>query len=179
RYFRQDNAGAGAARNRGVDMAQGHWMGFLEAYDFWEPDKLAVQMDVFQKNPNIHMVFGHIQEFYSNDLVETTTTPANKIPGYDCGCLLIRRQHFLEVGLFSRGWKIGEFVDWFSKALDKNFQYLPLPQILYRRRIHSDNLGRRATQWQKDYTSILKLHLDRRRKKANESKEIPPPLLTT
>lgn len=40
RVVAQENAGAGAARNRGMDMARGRYLSFLDADDFFEPDML-------------------------------------------------------------------------------------------------------------------------------------------
>ena len=41
RVITQENAGAGAARNRGLDAAQGEYLSFLDADDFFEPDMLG------------------------------------------------------------------------------------------------------------------------------------------
>ncbi len=38
--IRQENAGAGAARNRGLAEASGEYLSFLDADDFFEPDML-------------------------------------------------------------------------------------------------------------------------------------------
>src|SRR4051794_16299795 len=43
RYVRQPNAGAAAARNRGLVEACGELIAFCDADDVWTPDKLAVQ----------------------------------------------------------------------------------------------------------------------------------------
>jgi glycosyltransferase involved in cell wall biosynthesis len=46
RVIRQANAGCGAARNRGAQLAQGRWLAFLDADDEWSQDKLAKQLAV-------------------------------------------------------------------------------------------------------------------------------------
>lgn len=43
--------GAAAARNRGIDMAKGSFIAFLDADDEWLPGKLAAQMAALEANP--------------------------------------------------------------------------------------------------------------------------------
>ncbi|HUF10321.1 MAG TPA: glycosyltransferase family A protein [Rhodothermales bacterium] len=52
-YVRQERAGAGAARNRGMRMANGELVAFLDADDVWIPQKLGRQVRFLQSHPDI------------------------------------------------------------------------------------------------------------------------------
>src|SRR5947209_14232957 len=49
RYFEQTHAGIGAARNNGVQQAQGHFLAFLDSDDLWPADKLAMQVHYMEE----------------------------------------------------------------------------------------------------------------------------------
>ena len=70
RVFFQPNAGAAAARNRGVAEARGGWLTFQDADDLWAPDKLERQMECFRRNPELDLCFGYLQNFWEPELRE-------------------------------------------------------------------------------------------------------------
>jgi glycosyltransferase involved in cell wall biosynthesis len=56
RYIYRDNQGVAATRNYGIELAKGELIAFLDADDFFLPDKLAKQVNCFSQNPDLGMV---------------------------------------------------------------------------------------------------------------------------
>ena len=44
------NIGAGAARNKGIKIARGKYIAFIDSDDFWKPNKLKKQIEFIEKN---------------------------------------------------------------------------------------------------------------------------------
>ncbi len=55
--IRQENAGAGAARNRGVELAAGDYVAIVDADDVWAPDKLERQVAALDQNPTAGLCY--------------------------------------------------------------------------------------------------------------------------
>ncbi|HSM61445.1 MAG TPA: glycosyltransferase, partial [Longimicrobiales bacterium] len=56
RYVRQERAGPGRARNRGIELARGELIAFLDADDAWYPRKLEKQVALFRADPSLGLV---------------------------------------------------------------------------------------------------------------------------
>lgn len=59
-YHYQTNRGAAEARNRGLSLARGAWVAFLDSDDIWYPNKLAVQMDCVRCYPDVSFFYSDI-----------------------------------------------------------------------------------------------------------------------
>jgi glycosyltransferase involved in cell wall biosynthesis len=168
RYERQPHAGAGAARNRGVAVAQSSLLAFLDADDLWMPDKLALQTEALSAMPSLEAVFAHLEHFRSPDLpperAARMACPDDPMPCTTAVAMLIRRTAFDRVGGFETSRTIGEVIEWYMRARSVGLVERMLPQTLIRRRIHAGNTGvLRATE-RSGYVAVARAVLERRRR---------------
>jgi len=60
-YIRNsNNRGAAFSRNHGVEHAKGEYISFLDSDDYYLPNKLAIQKNVFKDHPDIGLVYSNI-----------------------------------------------------------------------------------------------------------------------
>lgn len=62
-YNKFPNGGLGTSRNRGLALAKGKYVQFLDADDLLEKDKFKVQLAYFEKNPGTDVVYGSVRYF--------------------------------------------------------------------------------------------------------------------
>jgi glycosyltransferase involved in cell wall biosynthesis len=159
-YRRQSQAGPAAARNLGVSLASGVFLSFIDADDLWIPEKLALQVDYLLSRPEVSILFGMMQNFYSPDVDEDFkkryACQEETLSGFHPGAMLLRRETFLQVGPFDANLKMGEFIEWHTRAKTLQLASHVLPALVLLRRIHASNYGITHKDLRKDYLTIVK-----------------------
>lgn len=141
----QSNSGVAAARNAGVQIAQGEYYLFLDADDWIPPHKLAKQMAVFQTNPELGVVYSAWQYIAEKDghvLGEMRPQKAGDVledlllRRFHCvpGAAIVRRVPLEQVGLFDPDCPAAADTDlWVRLAYaGYHFGYVNEPLLHYR-----------------------------------------------
>lgn len=116
RYVCQANQGVGAARNHGLRLAQAEWIAFLDQDDVWLPNKLALQVDCLQSQPQLGIVHSGWQIVDATGQLLSTVQPWRGLPTLDLqawvqwkpvflGAMLFRRDWLIQLGGFDERWQ--------------------------------------------------------------------------
>ncbi len=169
KYVYQDNAGPGAARNRGVALASGDWIAFLDSDDRWEPNHIEKLIEASKRNTNAVMVYcgkrfvdaegkmlDHIplQKKFPSGWIFKDLFYANYISS--TSVVMIRRATFLGVGGFDEKFRfIAEDYDlWIRVAAVAPIIGVPEYTVLYRR--HENNLTLQTVKQIEAHLEVLR-----------------------
>ena len=175
-YHRNETqSGIAASRNKGIENSSGAFIAFLDADDYWEADKLKLQVQTMTQDPTLDIVLGHVQQFISPELEPALQAklicPPEPMPGYLPGAMLVRRASLERVGLFDANWRSGEFIDWYARAQEHKLRMTMLPDVVLHRRLHNTNQGVIRRDTRIDYVRILKASLDRKRQQQHHENQ--------
>jgi len=159
--FSFSNAGSNPSRNRGLKIAAGEFIAFLDADDLWLPDKLELQLKALQENPQIAVAYSWTDfidesgQFLYRGMYSTATGDVYKklLLGnfLESGSNpLIRKQALIEVGGFDESLFACQDTDLYLRlAARYRFISVEKVQILYRRSSDSvsSNVVTLASSW--------------------------------
>ncbi len=167
RYYYQDHGGVASARNRGVALAKGEFISFIDADDLWFADKLKSQFNLFHENSDLGVVIGLLKKFqYSeNDELNSSFESKNTKGEFalSLGCSLIRASVFEKAGNFDESMKFGEDIDWFLRVIEGGVKISVLNESIYLYRIHDNNMTHDVKNTNLYLLKAYKKSLDRRR----------------
>ena len=136
RLIEQDNAGVSAARNRGIEAAEGTWIALLDADDLWSHDHLAGLLHAVEgtraiaafSNLRLQSREGRpfIDPKLSAQIVDDYFSFALSNGGYpvSASSVMARKDELLAAGLFPNGVSAGEDIDtWCRLAFRGSFVY--------------------------------------------------------
>jgi glycosyltransferase involved in cell wall biosynthesis len=154
RYLSQENQGVSAARNRGIQEAQGELIAFLDADDVWHPRKIELQMSALTNNPNLGLLgtqvfdwpapqLPPIHDVSSPSVIRVSWSQLMVKNHFTTSSVLIRRKLWEKTGGFDVGLRSSEDRDlWLRIAEHSLVGNLSLPMTGYR--VVTGSLSRQA-----------------------------------
>lgn len=161
RYFKQENAGASAARNQGLRAARGELIAFLDADDLWLPNYLEEQLKFLREhNRDLvcadAMIFGESPDAgrtYMESLMETAP-PVGEVTFLDLvsaerslitSGVVARRELIFEIGLFDEALRNAQDFDLWLRLARHGARLAYHRQLLLRYRCRRNSLTGDAT----------------------------------
>ncbi|MBD2103241.1 glycosyltransferase [Leptolyngbya sp. FACHB-261] len=144
KIFTYANAGLPMARNRGIGIATGEFITFIDADDLWVPDKLELQLMAIQKSPEIGAAYSWTafidaagRFLYAREpiFLEGDIYPHLLVKNFisNGSNILVRRRVVECAGRFEPTLKSAEDWDYYLRLASRcQFAVVPKYQILYR-----------------------------------------------
>lgn len=143
RYLPTENRGQPKAKNRGLKEANGDFIAFCDADDIWHPEKLSVQMPLFEVQ-NTGVVYSEVSYIDQNGKTIDKPQPYERYSGevtnhliiknfVPFGTAVIRRECLEKNGYFDEDLPMGIDWDlWLRYSMDWRFQYTEEKTYIYR-----------------------------------------------
>ncbi len=151
-YENKLNGGEASGRNRGVELATGEFVAFIDQDDVWHPEKLERQMKLFEQDPELGLTFTAKTQI-SGESSETVgprdwdTAPEHALRELMIGCCItpstvVARKRVLEAaGPFDESLWLGcDWTMWLNVATNgERIGYEPTPLTDYY--VHGGNMS--------------------------------------
>jgi glycosyltransferase involved in cell wall biosynthesis len=176
RYAYQTNSGPPAARNRGLRMAHGNVISFLDADDLWVDNKLELQLPRLAENPSVSIILGRKQLVYQTEVVDGEPELGEFVApqiAANLGCGVFRRSVFNEVGFFDETLYYCDDWDWFMRARELGVSMVVHQQVVLFSRRHEHNLTNRRELNNRYVVRMLRKSLERRRQSHEPATSLP------
>jgi peptidoglycan/LPS O-acetylase OafA/YrhL len=149
----QENRGLSGARNTGILLARGEYIGFLDSDDTWYPDKARKHVALMNADRQLGLTFSH-SAYLNEEGVETghllissckapTAIDLTKRNHVGNGSTpVVRRVCFDEAGWFDEGLRSCEDIEmWVRLAARTSFKLRLIPEILTGYRVREGSLS--------------------------------------
>jgi len=152
KVYRQINQGVSAARNHGIAVSSGRLIAFLDSDDLWLPQKLSVQVDFFNSNPEA--LICQTQEIWIRNGVRVNPKKRHQKPSghifkkslelclVSPSAVMLRRRLFDSVGLFDESLPACEDYDLWLRISSRFPVHLIDKPLIVKKGGHADQLSK-------------------------------------
>lgn len=170
RIVQQSNGGSSAARNNGIQIASGKYIGFLDADDLWAPNKLETHIRFLDQHPEIDLTFSRseIIDEFGQRTGRTSVPVSGEVSFKDLvidnvvnngSAVVMRRAALDQAGYFDMELKACVDLDlWLRVALLRPHNTYCFGQLLTKYRMRSGQITkdwrRMETEWAKMFAKM-------------------------